>query len=112
LGDEGVLYRSDVFRGELTLGDCGSGVFAATWSERRFKEFGNRFASLFVDCRAALGAASLGPGAENGCFCMLAVKGRKAARGLFFCAGVLVFVASMVVFRRKFAMTEGPRRLA
>ena len=62
---EGEIRRgSEGYLGELRLGDRGSGVFAAVWSERRFSEFVRRwFASLFVDCRAALGAPSLEPSA-------------------------------------------------
>ena len=101
-GDDGTLCSSDGRRGELRAGDCGSGVFAAVCSDRRLSEWERRFASLFVDCRAALGAPLLASGgAAYPLLCMLAV--RPAWRRARVCAVKMSWVLAMGV--RKFAMT-------
>lgn len=88
-GDDGTLCSSDGRRGELRAGDCGSGVCAAVCSDRRLRECVRRFASLFVDCRGALGAPLLVSGAECPLLCILAVGGRSAARESLRCNSVL-----------------------
>lgn len=75
-GDEGMRCNSEGLRGDLRPGDCGSGVFAAVLSERRFREWDRRLASLFVDGRADLGEPLPGAGAGCGWFCMSAVYSR------------------------------------
>lgn len=93
-GDEGIRGGSEEILGEFRLGDCGSGVFAAVCSERRFSECERRCASLFVDCRAAFGVLSLAACAGGCCeVCISAVASRGAA-GCLVCAGNV----SVVVF--------------
>jgi hypothetical protein len=79
-GDEGVRRGSVGFLGERMPGDCGSGVFVAVWSERRFSGCERRFASLFV-CRATRGVPlpAAGP-VRGGWLCIVTVSNRAAMR--------------------------------
>jgi hypothetical protein len=79
-GEEGVRCGSEMCLGELGVGDRGSWVFAAAaCSDRRFREFVRRFASLFVDWRGG-GRCALSPEsyAAGPWLCILAASSRDA----------------------------------
>lgn len=107
-GEEGLWRGSEGCLGECTLGDRGSGAFAAAWSDRRFSDFERRLASLFVDGLAARGVPGL-PSLEldewsGEWFCMLAGSSRRAARVLSTLRRVFDVVLRLVT-EKKVAMT-------